>query len=100
MLTSTMTLTVIGCAHYNMDSGPLSQVFAMVNDPANKSVKGFALAKITATEEVIKNLPQDATAYPLTADFEVTNKVSGGKLTQCLQRYIPVPAKQSAPKAN
>ena len=97
-MNANMSLTVIGCAHYQLDNGPLSQVFVMVNDPDNKSIKGYALAKMSASDDVVKNLPQDSSQYPLTADFEVTNKVSGGKLTQHIQRYIQ-PSAKPIPKA-
>ena len=96
---SIMNLTVIGCAHYQMDNGPLSQVFVMVNDPDNKNIKGFALAKMSASEEVIKMLPADVSSYPMSGDFEVTNKVSGGKLTQHIQSYV-LPSSKPGSKAS
>ena len=93
---ATMTLQVLGCASYNMESGNISQVFAMVNDPENKNIKGFAVAKMSSESSVVASLPADPAQYPLTADFEVHNKVAGGKLTQHIQRFIP---SAKAPKA-
>ncbi len=93
---ATMTLQVLGCASYNMENGNISQVFAMVNDPDNKNIKGFAVAKMSTVEAVVAALPADPAQYPFTADFEVHNKVSKGKLTQHIQRYIP---SVKAPKA-
>lgn len=93
---ATMTLQVLGCASYNMENGNISQVFVMVNDSENKNIKGFAVAKMSTVEDVVAALPADPNQYPFIADFEVHNKVAGGKLTQHIQRYIPSP---KSPKA-
>lgn len=93
-----MILDVIGCASYNLENGNISQVFAMVNDPENKNVKGYAVAKMSAHESVIAALPSDPSQYPFSGEFEVHNKVAGGKLTQHIQAFIPaaVPSPKKA----
>ena len=97
MNTFPMGLTVVGCASYKMDNGPLRQLFAIVESD-NPDVKGHGCVKMSCEQKVWDDLPSDPAAYPLNITVMVKNKTAAGKITQhvvAIQQATPQAKKAS-----
>lgn len=97
MNTFSMDLNVIGCASYNMDNGPLRQLFAIVPSE-NPDVKGHQPVKLSCEQIVWNDLSADPAAYPIYITVMVKNKTAAGKITQhvvAIQQVTP-PAKKAS----
>jgi hypothetical protein len=77
-----MPVQLLGANFYDIDGKKYCSLSVMEQDPADKSLKGYRPAKITAESVVFDQLSEDIGDYPRSVDLIVMNKVSGGKLQQ------------------